>query len=133
MEKKPDSAHSRPGFPATATGMLAPAILWAIYFVLIYSLQGMACAGGLQGDMAGIETFRLNLIAATVVALAGQAIFGFWLYRSWRSLKRNNQIRPSEPRLRATFLAYVGWLNAILFFVATFWIGIPALMLDPCA
>lgn len=133
MEKKPDSAHSRPGFPATVTGLLSTPIIWAIYFVLIYSLQGIACAGGLEGSVAGIGTLTLNIVAATVIALAGQAILGFWMYRAWQSLQRNAELKSSEPLMRASFLALVGWLNAILFFVATVWIGIPALMLDPCA
>lgn len=133
MEKKPDSAHSRPGFPATMTGLLTPPVLWAVYFVLIYSLHGVACAGGFPSEFAGVDTLVLIVAVAMVITAVAQGVLGLWLYRSWKRIGRQQDIRGSDELLRARFLSYVGWLNAILFFVATLWIGIPALMLEPCA
>lgn len=119
------------GYPANVPGFLTPPILWALYFVLIYSTHGAGCAAGMRQGLADFGPLSLLLGASTLIAVALQAAVGVLAYRAWRRIKHHN--KDSDPDSQASFLAYTAFLNAALFFVATIWIGLPILILEPCA
>lgn len=121
-----------PGYPATAMGLLTPPILWALYFVLIYSLHGMVCVGGLENALIGKGSLATLLVILTLLAMALHAGVGIWAWRLWLKTNRRASSELSEMQQRARFLAAATAANAGLFLVATLWIGLPALILEPC-
>lgn len=131
MTRRSKSAY-RPGYPATAMGLLTPPILWALYFVLIYSLHGMVCVGGLENALIGKGSLAMLLVVVTLLAMALHAGVGVWAWRLWLRINRHAPPEPSEMQQRARFFAAATAANAGLFLVATLWIGLPALILEPC-
>ncbi|WP_166254436.1 hypothetical protein [Marinobacter salicampi] len=121
-----------PGYPATAMGLLTPPILWACYFVLIYSLHGMVCVGELENSLIRAESLPEFLMAVTLLAIALHASIGVWSWRLLGKLNRRVSAEPTELQQRARFLAAAAAANAGLFLVATVWIGLPVLILEPC-
>ena len=127
-----DGMPDRPrGLFVTGTGFLLPAVIWALYFATVYSVQGAGCADAVQPPgPGGFGTLRAVLAVLTLLALAAIAGAGLWSWRTWQ------QVRPAGGREvafeRSTFLARGTLLNAGLFFVATLWTGLPILLFDPC-
>lgn len=119
------------GLFVTGTGFLLPAVIWALYFAVVYSVQGAGCADAVQPPgPEGFGPLRAVLTILTLVALAAIAGTGLWSWLTWR------RVRPAAEREvafeRSTFLARGTLLHAGLFFVATFWTGLPILLFDPC-
>lgn len=121
-------------FPANGTGFLLAPVLWMLYFVAVYSLQGAGCAAGLDsvGAVGSVDALRVLLALLTAVVAAGIAISGIWSFTAWRRLLDSVDSEHRLLHLRSAFLAYGALLHAGLFLVATLWSGIPILMLEPC-
>lgn len=103
-----------------------PAVIWAVYFVIVYSAQGAACAAG-----EGVSS--VVLVSLTLAGLIGIGAVGLWGYRNWRRVRPEDwDKRPTSPT-REAFLAFATITHAILFFVATVWVGAAIPVLDPCA
>lgn len=137
------SAASRmPGWlsPHRLTGMTAPMLLWALHFVVVYSLQGVSCVEGWQhlrlGGWAAVTWWLLGLTLAILVA---QVALGVRALRAWRKARRELERRepgqghgqPPAPHRRFTAAA-TGAL-ALLAVVATCFTAIPILLLPTCA
>jgi hypothetical protein len=125
---------SKHRFPASAAGFLLAPVLWMLYFVAVYSLQGAGCAVGLDSvGGAGVDVLRIALGLLTAGVAAGIAVSGLWSFKAWRRLLRRleNEER-NVLHLRSSFLAYGALLHAGLFLIATLWSGVPILMLDAC-
>ena len=116
------------GFPANGTGFLITPVLWFAYFMIIYALQGAACVGG----MIGPETLRLTLALLSLAVAGAIAALGVWSYRSWRQLLEELEEEEQQRPGHSSFLAYGALLHAGLFLVATLWIALPSLFMDPC-
>lgn len=120
-------------FPANATGFLIAPVLWMIYFVTIYSVQGAGCAAGLDTvRVAGTDLLRLVLGAVTAAVALGIAASGVASFVAWRALLRELDDAKSHVHGQATFLAYGALLHAGLFLVATLWSGIAVFFIDAC-
>lgn len=132
MQGRDKHLDKRPGYPATVPGFLTPPVLWALYFVAIYSIHGMVCAGGFEGVLINVATLASVIVLITLIVFLGQAVVGYWAYRVWRNIARRPEADERDPLVRASFLTYAALLNAGLFMVATVWVGVPALMLEPC-
>lgn len=129
MTKRSESEY-RPGYPATAMGLLTPPVLWACYFVLIYSLHGLVCVGKLESTLISQQSLPVVVTLLSLATMAVHAGVCIWAWKLWRRLDRCTD--PSEMQQRARFLASVSAANAGLFLVATLWIGLPSLILEPC-
>lgn len=119
------------GLFATGRGFILPAVIWALYFAVVYAVQGAGCAGALDpADAAQSGPLRSVLLVLTLIAAVAIAAVGVWSWRTWL------KVRPAAGRdsvsERSTFLAQGALLNAALFLVATLWVGLPILLLDPC-
>jgi len=131
MERTTSTPDRPRGLLVTGRGFLLPAVIWALYFAVVYSVQGAGCAAAVEPPgPEGFGPLRAVLLALTLGAAAAIAVTGLGSWRAWRRL------RPAAARdttfERATFLAQGALLNAALFLVATLWVGLPILVFDPC-
>jgi hypothetical protein len=125
MDRGYDLPH---GLFVTGRGLILPVVIWALYFVAVYSVQGAGCAAALAAPgPEGFGPLRAILLALTLVAALAIAGSVLWSWRTWR------RVRGQEERgtafQRATFLPL---LSAGLFLVGTLGVGLPILLFDPC-
>lgn len=130
-DSKLSSAERR--FPADPKGFLFAPVLWFVWFVAIYSIQGAGCAVGLDDvNVLGISALRAVLAALTVVAAAALAAFGRKAFAAWRRLRDISNDAGGRPVDHAEFLAYGAVLNAALFLLAVIWAGLPIALSGLC-
>lgn len=116
----------------TLIGALGALVIWAVYFVAVYSLQGLGCVEGWQFAGGAVNPLTAAMVALTAVALAAIAWNG---RNAWRAFTRagTDDTQAADRRERARFLGLLGVWVATLSFIATVYAAIPILMLDPCA
>jgi len=118
--------------PYRLTGIAAPMAAWAVHFVAVYSLQGVACAEGLDRiRFAGAEALAWWLSGLTVVALAALAWLGLRALRAWRDARPGSDA-PARAARRRFAAATTGALSAMAT-VAVCFTTIPVLLLPGCA
>ncbi len=133
MVDRSSRLEKRPRFPANAKGYLCPPVVWFVWFVLLYSVQGAGCELGLdRAAWLGTSVLRIVLGAMTVAAAGGIAVVGGWAFIEWRELRVVGDDAGSRPVDLSRFLSYGAVLHAGLFFVAVVWTGLPILMTDLC-
>lgn len=126
-----ETARSR--YSLTATGFLIPPLVWAGYFYINYTLQGIACGTHLQHmEWFGINLASLILAVILLFAIGIVLTAGIRAWHGWRRLSRANGDTGSHSN-RALFMSYLSLLLAGLFLLSLVWIGVPVLLLDPCA
>lgn len=114
----------------TAGGFLIPPLTWAVYFLVSYSLTGVACTSALQGaDLFGVSLIRFILVVITLLAIG--IVLGTGI-RAWRYIRLTPDTDEHTGDNRSLFLGYLSLLLSALFLIALIWIGIPTLVLDPC-
>ena len=109
-------------------------IAWAVWFVVVYGLTGVGCDAGwhLQDTALG-NRLSVAMLAVTLLAVAFQA---WCAWRGWAGYRvgREGTAGPGlEADRRARFLGLVMLVVALIAIVSTLMIGLPVLMLDPCA
>ncbi len=126
--------------PHRLTGMAAPMLLWALHFVLVYSLQGLACVEGWQHvRLAGLAVVTWWLLGVTLAILAAQVALGVRALRAWGKARRELERRgPGQghgrlPAPHRRFTAAATSALALLAVVATGFTAIPILLLPTCA
>lgn len=120
-------------FPANGPGFLLAPVVWFVYFVAIYGVQGAGCAVGLdERTLLGFGTLQVLLTLMTLAAVATIASIGVWSYRTWKAMLRELEDEERQVHGHSAFLAYGALLHAGLFLVATLWIGLPPLLLESC-
>lgn len=108
--------------PWRLTGIAMPMAVWALHFVVVYSLQGLACAGHV-GRMAALA----GMGATTVLA---------WLAIAWQGLRALRARRAAADDVdgrRLRFAATLTALLALLAALAVLFTALPILLLPPCA
>lgn len=113
-------------FPGTFAGMMAAFLLWAAHFTAVYSLNGVACARGL--DAMRILGFPLVPFAVTGLTLAALAAAAWILMRALLGRGPAAGAREDPRRFIRWFTA--GAAGAAL--VAILWVGLPALQVPAC-
>src|SRR5690606_37192087 len=104
-----------------------------LYFLAIYSIQGIGCATELDTvRVGGIDALRLVLGLLTAAVSSGIVAAGAWSFTAWRTMLRELDDAEGHVHGQATFLAYGALLHAGLFLIATLWSGIPILFVDAC-
>jgi hypothetical protein len=117
-------------FPANGWGFLLPPIVWALYFAANYSVQGAGCA--LVGEDGSPTVLRVVLASLALATATAILIFGIWSFRCWRELAPREPLFAGDHSGPTAFLAHGTLLNAALFLLATIWVGLPTVLLDPC-
>jgi len=113
-------------FPASFAGMMAAFLIWALHFTAVYSLNGLACARGLDAwRVLGFPFVPALVVGATAVALLlTLAVLMTAL------LGRGPAVRVREDPRR-----FIRWFTAAAagaVLVAILWNGLPALQVPPC-
>lgn len=123
---------SGPLSPYRLTGIAAPMAVWALHLVVVYSLQGVTCAEGLDRvRFAGGEALTWWLAGLTVVALVALAWLGLRARRGWRDAEPGSDV-PARAARRRFAAATTGALSAMAI-VAVCFTTIPVLLLPGCA
>ena len=117
--------------PYPLSALAAPMAMWAVYFVVVYSLVGLACERTLllrRVAMLPVLTWILALL--TVTALAMIAWLGWNALHHWRVLRANAGTAP--PQSREAFMRLATALLALLALIAVVFTATPVFMLPPC-
>lgn len=113
-----------------ALALLAAAggyLVWALAFAVLYSAQGIVCAGAFGTTyVLGINAGTLVLAALWLAHLAAGVAL---LWTGWRLARTHRD----DPQGAAAFLGRLGCLLAAAGLVSTLYIGAPVLALHPCA
>ncbi|MCD9098335.1 hypothetical protein LU699_10420 [Luteimonas fraxinea] len=118
--------------PIGLTRMSMPLVVWALHFVVVYSLQGLACARALwRAPVAGLETMTWVLWALTLLALGVIALFGASALRAWRIARAQTDGRTETSRLR--FLTALSALVALIAAIGVAFTALPVALLPTCA
>jgi len=118
--------------PIGLTRMSMPLVVWALHFVTVYSLQGLACARALwRAPVAGLETMTWVLWALTALALVVIAVFGAAALRGWRSARAQPDGRTETARMR--FLTALSALVALIAAIGVVFTAVPVALLPTCA
>ena len=108
--------------PWRLAGIAMPMLVWALHFVAVYSLQGLACAGHASRP-------------AAIAAMLGLTVLA-WLAIAWLGLRalraRREAGNDAHGRLRR-FATTVTALLAPLAAMAVLFTAMPILLLPPCA
>jgi hypothetical protein len=118
--------------------IVAPLLLWGIYFGLIYVVNGIACAKGIGGSLVGgmpmVNVILLGSTAVTLILLAGLALLAWVRFRPVRDA--GGHLHSDDPGLsaqaRRRFVALAGLLQASLAMVATIYIGMQVFLTPNC-
>lgn len=118
-----------PGFVRKLSFFLSGFILWAVHFVTLYSINGLACARGFAMEpVAGTNISVMSVAVATAIAaLALLAVL--FLAAAGRGPGISQETDESLRR----FWRYGTIAIALLGIVAVLWSGLPALIIRPCA
>jgi len=115
------------------TRMCAPLIVWAVHFVTVYSLQGIACAQQVwRTRIAGMESVTWALWAVTAAALlliAYEGLRAKRIHRAWRAHAEDGRAAPDRQR----FIALLSLLVAIVAAVGVTFTVVPVALLPTCA
>ena len=101
--------------------MLAGPIIWAVHFLAVYSVHGIACARpALASDWLGLSASAWIILVLSVSALASMAL-------AYRCLHTRIPA-PGNPR----FLPWLAGTLSLLSALAVVWETIPLLWLPAC-
>ena len=109
-------------------GVISPMIVWSLYFVAVYALQGLGCAQGWhRQSLAGLNALSAALGGLTLATLAVLAVLGRIGWTGWRRAGTGGGSGAatgfdSTQRQRAVGLLML--LLALLAFIATVLIGV---------
>lgn len=111
-------------FPSIFAGMLSPFLIWAGHFGVVYAINGLICARGLDREtLWGVSLAPFAVTVATLVALL--CVAAVPVRAAWDA-------GPADSDLRR-FGRWLRMAGAGAAFVAILWSGLPALQLPACA
>ncbi len=119
--------------PQRLTGMAVPMLAWATHFVVVYSVQGVACArDALATPVAGATPAAWWFALSTLAALAVIGWQGLRAWRCWRgAVVAGSDVDDTGVR-RRRFACAVTAILCALAAVATVFTAIPILLLTTC-
>ncbi len=101
--------------------MLAGPIIWAVHFLFIYAVNGVACARpALRTAWMGIAASSWLIAAASLLALLAMALIYLRL--------RTRMPRAGDPE----FLPWLAGALSLLSAIAVVWETVPVLLISPC-
>lgn len=122
--------------PWRLVGMVAPMALWALHFVLVYSLAGLACAEGWpEHRILGVRMLSWALLGSTALTFALIGWLGQRAWRARRALPPTDDARDAAEcrRLaRQRFASRVAVVLAIIAAIAVAFTSVPMFVLSRC-
>ena len=111
-----------PAFTHDFLLLFAGPLVWAIHFIAIYGLHGVACARPAAAGSAGAAAVAWTLAA---LGLASLVLLGLWLRRAPRSETEESRrfVRWTSRALGATAALAIAWETLALVFVAACPVG----------
>src|SRR4051812_45535055 len=103
-------------------GILAGPIAWFLQMQVSYALVPWACATG------HLIVLHLLTLGGLLIAAAG----ALTAWREWQRLGREWPKGAGGPQARSRFMAVLGLLASIMFFLVILAQGIPSFLLNPC-
>src|ERR1051325_345753 len=103
-------------------GILAGPVAWLLQMQGGYTLVPWACANG--------HVFVLHLV--TLVGLLIAAAGALIAWRDWRRFGKQWPKGKGGPHMRRRFMAVLGLLTSVMFFLVILAQGIPSFILKPC-
>lgn len=123
---------ANPLSPYRLLGIAAPMAVWALHLVVLYSLQGLACAEGWnRARLAGLEPLTWCALVLGLAAFAALARLGLHAWRGWHAAHADRAHPAAAARRR--FGAAVTGALCVLSAVAVLFTTIPVLLLPGCA
>lgn len=117
----------------TLTRMVAPFGLWALHFVALYSLQGLACAQQMwRTRVGGLETMTWALWGLSLVILAAIAWEALRVWQMRRALLAHDD-RGRADHARRYFMVMVCLLGAAISALGILFTMTPLALLPTCA
>ena len=117
----------------TLTRMSAPFALWALHFLALYSLQGLACARQLwRTPVAGLETMTWVLWALTALVLAAIAWEALRVWHIRRALPVGEGAGRADLA-RRRFMTVLALLGAVIAALGVMFTAAPLALLPTCA
>jgi hypothetical protein len=115
-------------------GMAAPMGVWALHFVFVYSLVGLACAEGWPAiRMGGVRLLTWTMLGSTVLALALIGGLGLRAWRARQCVSANGEnATPARVLDRHRFMTLVSSVLALVAFIAVVFTSTPMFMLSTC-
>jgi len=115
------------------TEMAMPAVVWAVHFVVVYSMAGLACGQGWQRErIAGLEAVTWLMAVATIAAWL---VLAFIAWTGWRGRQATRSAgQPLDNiQVRKRFLSTVTLAMAAIAAMAVLFTVIPVFLLPTCA
>ncbi|PYE85561.1 hypothetical protein [Pseudoroseicyclus aestuarii] len=131
----PRHQEEQKAFAEEADSLLAITIaplIWCAHFLVCYCGVAIYCAKWQQAFSLGV--LRAGLIGATVLALAGIALIGWFAFRRWDVRTSGDWVHErgiSEDRHR--FLGHAAFLLALISFIAVCYVTLPLIFIGSCA
>ncbi len=116
--------------------LVLPVLVWFAYFLLTYAVIAVGCAFSIRRELFGFGIVQWIAAVSTIVTFAIIAVIGIQAFRRWREAHnamkwRETTAAPDIDRLR--FFALGTLLLSLLSLIATVWVGLPILIVPPCA
>lgn len=104
--------------------LLAGPVIWFTHFIAVYLATEVGCAvGGFGFRLLGLEGVAFVTVAATVIAAVAIAGFTVLALARWRAGRRGDLHNAT---------LFTGVLLGLFSLVAVLFVGIPAVVLQPC-
>lgn len=121
--------------PYPLSALAAPMAVWAVHFVVVYSLVGLACERALllrRVAMLPVLTWLLALL--TITALGMITVLGWSALHRWRRLQASASAGTPDPsHSHEAFMRLATALLALLALIAVVFTATPVFLLPPCA
>lgn len=116
----------RHSFPAAFAGMMAAFLIWAAHFLLVYGINGLACARGFdRAELFGFAFVPAAVLGATALALLLTGAVLLLALRGGGPAARAGE----DPRRFIRRFTVVAAGSAL---VAILWNGLPAVQVPAC-
>lgn len=126
MSDQVDPPTNRPK-PSYVLVPLAPAILWIVYFMVVYLYAEAACVFGWdQPSWFGLHGVSAVTVLVTVGATGAVT---YYSVRSWQMFRGSHGSRDEQM---SRSLGLLGVISGFVFVVATIAVGLPAILHSPC-
>jgi hypothetical protein len=114
-------------FPATFAAMMAPYLIWGAHFGVVYGINGLACARGLDRiSVAGVSIVPVAVTVATLLALGLAALV---LVRALLDGGPAAHVGSADARRFVRWFTAAAAASAL---IAILWVGLPAFQLPAC-